>query len=105
MMAVRDGLTKVRMFPDGLQRVQNVLTMGFFESCIQRFMSYLADLAVAQGSTDLEYTNVPAGAAINPPGRSADLFDGVNKLRAFDPDHSTEMGRPRYLLLKSRHPN
>jgi hypothetical protein len=97
-MAVDDGLTKVRMFPDGLHGVQNVLTMGFFERYIQRFISYLADRAVAQASTDLEYTDVhgvcdmphseslltmlSAGAAINPPDRSADLFDGVNKLCA-----------------------
>jgi hypothetical protein len=97
-MAVRDGLTKVRLFLGRLQGVQNVLTMGFFESYIQRFMSYLADLAVAQGSMDLEYTDVhgvcdiahsegllmalSAEAAINPPDPSADLFEGVDKLRA-----------------------
>ena len=97
-MAVSDGLTKVRMFLGRLQGVQNVLTMGFFESYIQRFMSYLADLAVAQGSTDLEYTDVhgvcdiahsegllralTAEAAINPPDPASDLFEGVNDLRA-----------------------
>src|ERR1700735_3941061 len=97
-MAVRDNLTKVRTFLGRLQGVQNVLTMGFFESYIQRFMSYLADLAVAQGSTELEYTDVhgvcdishsdglllafAAEAAINPPNPSADLFEGVNDLRA-----------------------
>ncbi len=97
-MAVRDGLTKVRMFLGRLQGVQNVLTMGFFESYIQRFMSYLADLAMAQGSTDFEYTDVhgvcdiahseglltalSAEAAVNPPDSSADLFEGVNELRA-----------------------
>ena len=97
-MAVRDDLAKVRTFLGLLQGVQNVLTMGFFESYIQRFMSYLADLAVAQGSTDLEYTDVhgvcdiahsegllmalSAEAAINPPDPSADLFEGVNDLRA-----------------------
>jgi hypothetical protein len=97
-MAVRDDLTKVRTFLGRLQGVQNVLTMGFFESYIQRFMSYLADLAAAQGSTDLEYTEVhgvcdiahsegllmalSAEAAINPPDPAVDLFEGVNKLRA-----------------------
>jgi Iron-containing redox enzyme len=96
-MAVREELTKVRLFLARLQGVQNVLTMGFFESYIQRFMSYLADLAVAQGSTDLEYTDVhgvcdiahsegllmalSAEAAINPPDPAADLFEGVNDLR------------------------
>jgi hypothetical protein len=97
-MAVRDGLTKVRMFLGRLQGVQNVLTMGFFESYIQRFMPYLADLAVAQGSTELEYTDVhgvcdiahseglliafSSEAAINPPDPSTDLFEGVGKLSA-----------------------
>jgi hypothetical protein len=97
-MAVRDDLTRVRTFLGRLQGVQNVLTMGFFESYIQRFMSYLADLAVAQGSRDLEYTDVhgvcdiahseglwmalSAEAAINPPDPAVDLFEGVNKLRA-----------------------
>jgi hypothetical protein len=97
-MAVREGLAKVRMFLGRLQGVQNVLTMGFFETYIQRFMSYLADLAVAQGSTDLEYTDVhgvcdiahsegllmalSSEASINPPDPSADLFEGVNDLRA-----------------------
>jgi hypothetical protein len=97
-MAVREDLAKIRLYLGRLQGVQNVLTMGFFESYIQRFMSYLADLAVAQGSTDLEYTDVhgvcdiahseglllalSAEAAINPPDPSADLFEGVNDLRA-----------------------
>jgi hypothetical protein len=97
-MAVREGLTRVRLFLGRLQGAQNVLTMGFFESYIQRFMSYLADLAVAQGSTDLEYTEVhgvcdiahsegllmalSAEAAINPPDPAVDLFEGVNELRA-----------------------
>jgi len=97
-MAVREDLTKVRLFLGKMQGVQNVLTMGFFESYIQRFMAYLADLAVAQGSTDLEYTDVhgvcdiahsegllhalSSEAAINPPDRSADIFEGVNYLRA-----------------------
>jgi hypothetical protein len=97
-MAVRDDLTKVRTFLGLLQGVQNILTMGFFESYIQRFMPYLADLAVAQGSKDLEYTDVhgvcdiahseglllafSAEAAINPPDPAANLFEGVNQLSA-----------------------
>ena len=97
-LAVRDDLTKVRTFLGCLQGAQNVLTMGFLESYIQRFMSYLADLAGAQGATDLEYTEVhgvcdishsegllkalSAEVEINPPDPAADLFEGVNKLRA-----------------------
>jgi hypothetical protein len=97
-MAVREDLTGVRLFLGRMQGVPNVLTMGFFESYIQRFMSYLADLAVVQGSTDLEYTDVhgvcdiahsegllmalSAESVINPPDPAADPFEGVNKLRA-----------------------
>jgi len=96
-MAVRDGLAQVRGFLGRLQGVQNILMMGFFESYIQRFMSYLADLAVIQGSNELEYTDVhgvcdiahseglllayAAESAINPPDPSEDLFEGVSKLR------------------------
>jgi len=96
-MAVRDGLAQVRGFLGRLQGVQNILMMGFFESYIQRFMSYLADLAVIQGSNELEYTDVhgvcdiahseglllayAAETAINPPDPSEDLFEGVSKLR------------------------
>ena len=96
-MAVRDHLAKVRTFLGRLQGVQNLLTMGFFESYIQRFMSYLADLAVAQGSTDLEYTDVhgvcdiahsegllqalEAETTINPPDPGTDIFEGVTLLR------------------------
>jgi hypothetical protein len=96
-MAVRDGLTKVRLFLGHMSGVQNVLTMGLFESYIQRFMSYLGDLAVAQGSTDLEYTDVhgvcdiahsegllqalEAETAINPPEPGTDIFEGVTLLR------------------------
>src|SRR3984957_6150474 len=96
-LAVRDSLAKVRLFLGRLSGVQNVLTMGFFESYIQRFMSYLADLAVAQGSTDLEYTDVhgvcdiahseglllalEAETAVNPPEPGTDIFEGVILLR------------------------
>jgi hypothetical protein len=38
--------------------MQLVLMMGFFEGFIARFMSYLADLATRQGSTEQEYTEV-----------------------------------------------
>ena len=36
----------------------NVVTMAFFEGFIQRFMPYLAELASAQGSAEMEYTDV-----------------------------------------------
>jgi hypothetical protein len=90
-------LTKVRLFLGKLQGVQSVLTMAFFEGWIQRFMGYLADLAVAQGSTELEYTDVHGVCdithtaelyralslemSVNPISPDADLFEGVDLLR------------------------
>src|SRR5262252_1389497 len=57
-MAVHRDLTNVRLFVGRLSTVQLVITMGFFEGFIQKFMAYLAELAVAQGSAELEYTDV-----------------------------------------------
>jgi Iron-containing redox enzyme len=90
-------LTKVRLFLGKLQGVQSVLTMAFFEGWIQRFMGYLADLAVAQGSSELEYTDVHGVCDIthtaelyralslemsaNPISPDADLLEGVDLLR------------------------
>src|SRR5271163_541689 len=57
-LAVHDDLTNVRLFLGRMSGVQTVLTMAFFEGFIQRFMAYLADLAAAQGSVEMEYTDV-----------------------------------------------
>jgi hypothetical protein len=96
-MAVHDDLTKVRQFMGKLSPVKSVLTMGFFEGFIQKFMSYLADLAAEQGSSEREYTDVhgvcdiehteglfkvlAAEIALTPPEPDADLFEGVTLLR------------------------
>jgi hypothetical protein len=96
-LVLNDDLTRVRLFLGELSPVQSVLMMGFFEGFIQRFMSYLADLAKAQGSTELEYTDVhgvcdiehtaglfkvlAAEMAFAPPKPETDLFEGVNLLR------------------------
>jgi hypothetical protein len=96
-MAVHDDLTKVRLFMGKLSPVKSVLTMAFFEGFIQRFMSYLACLAAAQGSKEMEYTDVhgvcdiahtdglfkvlAAEMALTPAGPEADLFEGVTLLR------------------------
>jgi len=96
-LAVNDDLTKVRLFLGELSPVQSVLMMGFFEGFIQKFMSYLADLAKEQGSTDMEYTDVhgvcdiehtaglfkvlAAEISFAPPKPETDLFEGVNLLR------------------------
>jgi hypothetical protein len=97
-LAVHDDLTRVRRFLGKLAPVQSVLTMGFFEGFIQKFMAYLAALAAAQGSTEMEYTDVhgvcdiehtaglfkvlAAEMALAPPEPGADLFEGVTLLRA-----------------------
>jgi len=55
---VSDDLGSVRIFVGRLSSVQMLLMMAFFEGLIQRFMPYLADLAMRQGSDDMEYTDV-----------------------------------------------
>jgi hypothetical protein len=95
--AVDADLTKVRLFLGKLQGVQSLLTMAFFESFIQRFMPYLANLAAAQGSTEMEYTDVHGVCDIahseglfnataiemtrHPLSAESDLFEGVDLLR------------------------
>jgi Iron-containing redox enzyme len=96
-LAVDHDLTNVRLFLGKLQGVQSVLTMAFFECWIQRFMGYLADLAKAQGSSELEYTDVHGVCDVshtaelfralslemanNPISADADLYEGVDLLR------------------------
>jgi hypothetical protein len=96
-MATNDELANMRLFLGKLQGVQSVLTMAFFEGWIQRFMGYLGDLATAQGSSDLEYTNVHGVCDVHhtaelwhalalemeasPASPDADLFEGVTQLR------------------------
>lgn len=96
-LVVHEDLTNVRLFLARLSSVQSLLTMAFFEGYIQRFMGYLAGLATAQGSTDLEYTDVhgvcdiehTAGLfrafamemSINPLDPKQDIFEGVYLLR------------------------
>ena len=94
---MHDDLTKVRQFMAKLAPVKSVLTMGFFEGFIQKFMPYLADLAAEQGSMEREYTDVhgacdiehteglfkvlAAEIVLTPPEPDADLFEGVTLLR------------------------
>jgi hypothetical protein len=57
-LAVQRSLTNVRLFIGRLSAVPILVTMAFFEGFIQKFMPYLADLAVRQGSSEMEYTDV-----------------------------------------------
>ena len=96
--AVYRNLMNVRLFIGRLSPVPTVVTMAFFEGFIQRFMSYLADLAQRQGSTEMEYTEVhgvcdithtqelyralEAEMALEPPMPEQEMFEGVDLLRA-----------------------
>jgi hypothetical protein len=96
--AIHRDLTNVRLFIGRLPGVRIVIMMAFFEGFIQRFMSYLAELAEAQGSTEMEYTDVHGVCdvahteglfnalaeemTLNPPEPSTDLFEGVDLLSA-----------------------
>jgi len=71
--------------------------MAFFEGFIQKFMSYLADLAAEQGSDERVYTDVHGVCDVehtqelfralslemahHPVEADADLFEGVELLR------------------------
>jgi len=95
-MAVDEDLTKVRVFLGRLSGVQSLVTMAFFEGFIQKFMGYLADLAVAEKSSDMEYTDVHGvcdiahtqglftalgtEVVINPLEQGADPLEGVHLL-------------------------
>jgi hypothetical protein len=72
--------------------------MALFEGFIQKFMPYLADLAAAQGSKDMEYTDVHGVCdiahtqglftalgvemTINPLEPGVDVYEGVYLLRS-----------------------
>jgi hypothetical protein len=97
-LVVDHELTQMRLFFGRLSGVQILVTMAFFEGFIQRYMSYLADLAVAQGSSELEYTDVhgicdiahtegliqalSTEMALNPLVTEAEIFEGVELLKA-----------------------
>jgi hypothetical protein len=97
-LAINEELTNARLFFGKLSGVQTLVAMAFFEGFIQKFMAYLADLAVAQGSTELEYTDVhgvcdiahtegliqalTTEMALNPLAPDANIFEGVDLLEA-----------------------
>jgi hypothetical protein len=96
-LAVHEELTKLRRFLGRLSAVQSLATMAFFEGLIQRFMGYLAALAEAEGSKDMEYTDVHGVCdiahteglirslalemTVNPLEPGQDILEGVNLLR------------------------
>jgi hypothetical protein len=112
-MAVNDEVTNMRRFLGKLSAVQSLAAMAFFEGYIQKFMSYLAELASAQGSTEMEYTDVHGVCdiahtdglfhalsiemSVNPLEPEQDLFEGVTLLQSlmyrivFYPKHVTSV--------------
>jgi Iron-containing redox enzyme len=96
-LSANEELMDVRIFLGRLNGVQSLVTMGFFEGFIQKFMPFLASLAAANGSTEMEYTDVhgvcdiehTAGLfralglemAANPAEPGTDLYEGVYLLR------------------------
>lgn len=92
-------LQAVRAFVAGMNPLQIIPMMAFFEGFIQRFMPYLADLAARQGSSEREYTDVHTVGDIahtqglldafsaelslaTEPVTRASLFEGIEILRS-----------------------
>jgi hypothetical protein len=96
VLAVHDSMTKMRLFLGRLQAVQSLVTMAFFEGFIQKFMPFLASLAAARGSEEMEYTDVHGVCdiehseglfravllenSVNPLSADANLYEGVDLL-------------------------
>jgi hypothetical protein len=84
---VCNDLTNVRLFVGKLSGVRIVLMMAFFEGFIQRYMSFLADLAELQGSTEKEYTDVHGVCDI---AHTAGLFRALEEEMILDPVDPSE---------------
>jgi hypothetical protein len=96
-LSLSHELTAVRLFLGRLDPVPSLVLMAYFEGLIQKFMTPLAAMAAAQGSTDMVYTDVhgvcdiahTAGLfeslayemAINPPAEGTDIYEGLDLLR------------------------
>ena len=85
--AVYRPLMDVRQFIGRLAAVPSVVAMAYFEGFIQRFMPYLADLAVRQGSSELEYTDVHGVCDIT---HTQELFRALDAELALAPAQSPE---------------
>ena len=96
-LAVQEDLMNVRLFVGRLNAIPLITMMAFFEGLIQKFMTYLADLAALRGSSEREYTDVhgvcdiahteglfralAAERALDATESSMNLFEGVDLLR------------------------
>ena len=81
--AVYPNLSNVRLFIGRLSPVPIVIMMAFFEGFIQRFMSYLAELAKRQGSGEQVYTDVHGICDV---AHSQELFRAVTAEMALSVD-------------------
>lgn len=86
-LSVDTDLTRMRLFLGKLQGVPSLVSMAFFEAWIQRFMPFLTDLALSQGSTDREYTDVHGICDI---AHSQELFDAVQMEMKVNPSASDD---------------
>ncbi len=82
-LVVYPNLSKVRLFIGKLSATRILATMAFFESFIQRFMPYLEELAMLQGSTEREYTQVHGVCDI---AHSQELFRALSAELALTPE-------------------
>ena len=97
MLAMHEDVTKMRLFLGRLSGVQSLAAIAFFEGFIQKFMAYLAALAAAEGSTEMEYTDVHGvcdiehtdglfralalESVVNPLDPKEDILEGATLLR------------------------
>ena len=89
--AVYENLSKVRGFVGKLSTVRLLIMLMFFESFIQKYMPYLAELAKLQGSNDFEYTDVHGVCDI---AHSEGLFEAVKAEAAHSDDSLTPETNP-----------
>lgn len=97
-MAVHEELTNMRLFLGRLSGVQSLLTMAFFEGFIQKFMPFLAALAAAEGSTEMEYTDVHGVCDI---AHTAGLFQALASERSAYPQEFNSDLYEGVILLRS----
>jgi hypothetical protein len=95
-LAANKELIDVRVFLGRLDGVQSLVTMGFFEGFIQKFMPFLASLAAAEGSTEMEYTDVHGVCDIE---HTAGLFRALSlEMSAKPVEPGTDVFEGVYLL-------
>jgi hypothetical protein len=75
ILAVHDQVHEVRKFVGRLRSESILPMMAFFEGFIQKFMPYLTNLAIRQGSSEVEYTDVHGVVDV---GHTEELYRALN---------------------------